>query len=144
MIQELIEKQKNSIVSIGINWGIKDDARNKDYGKIFICDIPGYIKPLQIHISSDLEEEFCTGKHKIPEYRGLFGKQRIPTNAFFRPQQEDASKLKKTVKENRSGKNRNTSNTTLLLMQHMNAIINNNIALIPAIEDKQKLRDEEG
>lgn len=86
-------------------WGIANDKmiqNESNVSKVLYVELPGFIKPLMVHIEDMLIEENESFAEEIPEYKGIFKGANssrldnyLATNALYRLNDKQKSALKK-------------------------------------------------
>lgn len=111
-----------------------------------VIDIPGYIKPVQVHIPDKL---IADGKEQIPIYTGIYQyreeemEKAYATNFLFKLNAEQAKLLKRSMKKRKENYRRQPvrgEKEIIQTMEYMNAVVNGQMG---KLSDIMKMTEED-
>lgn len=144
LVELLIIDKTSQFTTNYPSWGVVKDKREQGiHQQILYMDIPGYIKPLQVHIPDKLISD---GEGHIPTYKGIYANRDedkiISTNFLFKVSQEQAKTIKKKMKlrkQNYKKHPRRTEQEIVKTLEYMSAIANREIGkLLRMGEDEER------
>lgn len=128
------------------SWGIIEDAYEKGPNRhLLIIDIPGAIKPLQVHVPHKLIED---GEGKLPTYKGIYARHEgamekaRKTYFLFYPNSEQAKFINQKLRKRKENYRKNPSKTEvpfIRMLEYMNAVVGKQMGQLSYI-----MEDDEG
>lgn len=147
-LMQILIIDRQSIFPRYNSWGLAPDSRAKagQIHHIFFMDIPGFIKPLQVHVPDRL---LGNNVDKLPKYTGMYANvdmkvaKACTTNFLYRPSTEQAKKLKQQMKAYREGVRKNPTagdKKIVQTLEYMSAVVNGEMGKLSDIMQETEAR----
>lgn len=131
-------------------WGIAvDKSMTGDNRKMLIMEIPGTIKPLQVHVPQRLIED---GEGKLPDYKGIFDSPKegiaraYATNFLFYPTSEQTKIMKQRLKKRKENYKKShdvTEKPFIQLMEYMTSMATRDVAKLNQLKQAMSEGEEQ-